>query len=534
MDYILPFLVLVSIGVIGVLGFQLWSNWDQQGKGDVYFYVAEGKAKLLPYGQTDWDNAFSGTKLLLGDSIKSSMVGKVVLAFFNGTIIRMNDDTAVTLTDLSKAADKETIVMNLANGSVWVNGKKSAGVKEALYEIRTTNLLVKAKGTVFEVESEDGLEVVRVFDGEVNVDVMIKAGGSERVADTISVGVGQEITIDEATLSAFADNKSTSVLTGISDDFKDTDWYKWNVREDKSPTDFKLTPGITEMEATSDVSLDESSADDELSTEEDVDATDDGSADDEDDTLNNDISDTEFPSPKILKPTATTVSEGTFVISGTVGADAEKIIVESNAGGTKDSYTLSQFKKGDTSWSYNVSDKFGNIKPGDNTYNVYAVYPDDEESEPAKITITYNKEAETVEGDLTDPVVNTFNGLESSTVTTGLVTVSGTIKGADKVVVNNYTLTKFSPGDTSWAYIASESGGNLKAGKNEYEVYGVDPDGNKSAAVKFTITYDKAEAAESDTANTSDEPATEDTTTEESSDAASTDESTDDEIPYGF
>jgi len=130
LDYILPFLVLVSIGVIGVLGFQLWSNWDQQGKGDVYFYVAEGKAKLLPYGQTDWDNAFSGTKLLLGDSIKSSMVGKVVLEFFNGTIIRMNDDTAVTLADLTKTADKEIIVVNLDNGSVWVNGQKSAGVKE--------------------------------------------------------------------------------------------------------------------------------------------------------------------------------------------------------------------------------------------------------------------------------------------------------------------------------------------------------------------------------------------------------------------
>jgi len=70
-DFLLPFLVLVSIGIIGVMAFQVWQNWDKQGKADVYFYVIGGKAKILPYGQAEWNNAYSGTKLLLGDALKT-------------------------------------------------------------------------------------------------------------------------------------------------------------------------------------------------------------------------------------------------------------------------------------------------------------------------------------------------------------------------------------------------------------------------------------------------------------------------------
>jgi len=495
LDYVLPFLVLISVGIIGVMGFQVWQSWGNEGGYDVHFYVADGKAKVLPYSQVTWDNAFSGTKLLLGDALKTSPSGKVVVEFFNSTKVRLDGDTAITLTDVSKGGSTEKIVLNLDNGSVWVNGEKSPGVRNAYYEVRTASLLVKATGTVFEVES-GATQVIRVFDGDVKVDVLVSTNGQERVADTIDVGVGQEITIDDATLRAFEDNKSPSVLSAVGDGFKSGSWYKWNVSEDERPTDFSTYSGhlassfsddlIDESDATQDT-LETIETSEDSSTQETTESDED-SLDDEADTINNGV---DLVAPVITSPTETTIDKGSFMLAGTVGKGTEKVIVNSVLG----DYDLSKFKNGDTSWSYNVSDEFGNLKSGDNIYKVYAVDEEGNKSDAAKITVTYNKKVVTLDEALVDPKVVSFNGGSDSIVDTNVVTVVGSVEGAEKVIVNGYTLSKFSAGATEWRYVASEAAGNLTSGVNEYEVYAVDPDGNKSSVVKFTVTYNKNESS---------------------------------------
>lgn len=531
LDYLLPFLIFISIGVIAVLGFQLFMNFGNQGKTDVYFYVAEGKAKLLPYGSTDWDNAFSGTKLLLGDSLKTSFGSKVVLQFFNDTVIRMAEDTAITLTDVIKSSDKESIVLNLDNGKVWVNGQKSAGVREAEYEVRTKNLKVMATGTVFEVES-DSEQLVRVFDGDVKVDILVDNEGQERVADTVLVGVGQQLLLDDASISAFEDNKNPSVLNAIDDDFKTTNYYKWNISEDDSPTDFANASESTYEEAplghfeseedrlTDDIDLDEE------------DMTDEDTASDDEEEV--DVDNNIVKKPEIIEPTDTVTTTGKLTIKGTVGSNVTKVVVESEVGGNTDSYTLSQFQKGDSVWSYNVSETFGNIAEGNNTYLVYAYDEDDNKSSPATILISYDKDGISdddedqeisIEEDFEAPSVVSYNGASSPTVNTDTVTVKGEVAGAKTVVVNGYTLSKFNPGDISWTYIASESLGNLELGENNFTVYATDEDGNKSDVTEFTITYNKSGA---DTGGDNEESASESVTadTEDTEDEAADFDST--------
>lgn len=518
-DYILPFLVLLSIGVIGVMALQVWQSWNKQGEADVFFYIAEGKAKVLPYGQTDWDNAFSGTKLLLGDSLKTSRGGRVVVEFFNDTRVRLNEDTAVTLSDVSKTSERETIALNLDNGAVWVNGQKSAGVRESHYEVRTPNILVRGEGTIFEVENDQS-QIVRVFEGDVKVDIMVDEGGQERIADTIAVGVGQEIVLDDATLRAFANNETPSVLKAVSDDFKSDIWYRWNNKEDKFPTDFNFSGESGTMEFSD--------------TEESLDVLEEGETQEttEDDEANNPEFG-EFASPKITSPTSTTVTESSFVLSGTASAGTAKIIVNSALG----DYELSQFKEGDTTWSYNISESFGNLKEGKNLYKVYAEDAEGKRSTPAEITVTYDKDAVEVEGDLMAPKVESFNGGSSSTVTSGTVTIVGSVSGAAKVVVSGYTLGQFSPGSTQWKYVASEALGNLSPGENSFEVYAVDSDGNKSHVVTFTVTYEKSEsspeASPSESASTQEEPTAE-ASQESSNGTETTPETSGSGVSYGF
>jgi hypothetical protein len=462
-DYLLPFLMILGLGIIIVLVLQLWSSWGKAGQGDIYFYVVEGQAKILPYGKAEWDQAYSGTKFLIGDSLKTSRSGKAVIEFFNGTIVRIGDDTSITLSDVEKKPDKETIVLTLDDGELWLNGKKSQGVKEAFYEVRTSNTTVKAMGTAFEVESNGLDEAVRVFSGEVTVDILVSSNGTKRVADTKSVGVGQELILDEASLKAFADNNSPSVLQALSDEFKDTEWYKWNVKEDKDPTRFGRVP-------------------EELNVEEE---------EMEEETEEEEVA--EIGAPEITSPESASVSlsEGeSLKVTGTIPEIAAEIKVKVNG----EEQDVPGFEAGDAVFEYEISEKEENVEAGENIYVFYAVDADGKKGGTISLTVNYEKEVIEIEGELTAPKPVTFNGSTSSTVTDSEVVIKGTVSGAAKVVVNDYTLSAFKPGDTEWAYYAKESLGNLVPGENEYEVYALDENDNKSEITEFTIIYEKPEA----------------------------------------
>lgn len=64
-----------------------------------------------------------------------------------------------------------------------------------------------------------------------------------------------------------------------------------------------------------------------------------------------------------------------------------------------------------------------------------------------------------------------------------------TPKNSHKIVVNNYTLTKYYPGQTEWSYIAAKSLGTLKEGNNSYTVVAFDAAGNAIDSETFKIDY---------------------------------------------
>lgn len=79
---------------------------------------------------------------------------------------------------------------------------------------------------------------------------------------------------------------------------------------------------------------------------------------------------------------------------------------------------------------------------------------------------------------------------EEFTITGTKQKISGMVKaGTAKVIVNDYTLQSFTEGSTEWGYNADVKYGNLEKGKNTYEVFAVDADGNKSKAAVITLIY---------------------------------------------
>lgn len=62
-----------------------------------------------------------------------------------------------------------------------------------------------------------------------------------------------------------------------------------------------------------------------------------------------------------------------------------------------------------------------------------------------------------------------------------------------KLKINEYTLQKYTPGETEWSYIASTSYGTLFEGDNSFEVKAYDNDGNELGSEDFVITYNSPE-----------------------------------------
>jgi hypothetical protein len=123
---------------------------------------------------------------------------------------------------------------------------------------------------------------------------------------------------------------------------------------------------------------------------------------------------------------------------------------------------------------------------GENRFTVSAIGKDSARSDPAEFTIFYDKPKEPA--DLAAPMVLHFNDSESSETSEDSVKVDGKIgKGIVKIFVNDFSLTRFVPDSGVWIYYAKTAYGNLKDGENEYSVYGMDYDGNKTPVVKFKI-----------------------------------------------
>jgi hypothetical protein len=118
-----------------------------------------------------------------------------------------------------------------------------------------------------------------------------------------------------------------------------------------------------------------------------------------------------------------------------------------------------------------------------------------------KVEIEYQKSEPDLVNDIagTDstaiekPVITKVDGItykEGMTVKKDGFAITGTIKGADAVWVDDFKLGKFQTGDTAWTYNIKVSYGNLKPGLNSYQVYGVTEDGKKSPILTVKINYE--------------------------------------------
>lgn len=98
----------------------------------------------------------------------------------------------------------------------------------------------------------------------------------------------------------------------------------------------------------------------------------------------------------------------------------------------------------------------------------------------------------------TEPVtyITAPNGGKDWQTDTEPITIAGTAPAHTKsLIINDYELKKYVPGDPGWTYVASTKFDSLKEGDNIYEVYATDFKGNKKMIDSIKITFGKPKPA---------------------------------------
>jgi hypothetical protein len=200
---------------------------------------------------------------------------------------------------------------------------------------------------------------------------------------------------------------------------------------------------------------------------------------------------TTISSPSITSPAKTGETYRTnaaeLVIRGTSPKDAAAMMVND--------YRLQLFSPEKGTWSYLAGINLGNLKPGTNVFDVYAIDASGQKSSPARLTIVWG-EAETgtvttgnVSSGASSAAPNPASLPTNAPLAAGSLTVTGptagtshtetgtgfllegkTSKDTASIWVNDYMLQLYRPGVTFWNYIASAEFGNLKRGKNVYTI----------------------------------------------------------------
>lgn len=474
--YLLPFLSLIIVGLIVVLVFQIVTYFQQKRmqalENKAAVKIVAGTAEMKIWGVEQWVKAFDNSILNEGDIIRTGRSSRAVLSLQNGSLVRLDKETEIEFIELKTKDGKDEASIYLRQGEIWLKRASDEGVRTA-FEVLTENLELKSLGAVFDV-AKTNTQAARVISGKVSALIKVKDlqssdGAEMRPADTAEIVFGQEIVLGQREIADLENRKTLDLLALLSDDFRDTDWYKWNRKEDS-----ELMPPVTVADA---VESNVSTSVAEVLTEEEAPPQEVAAV----------------PSaPIILTPAENkrTTRKGEVLISGTVDNSALKVEITTYISGKAEPYVLQKYVPFSGKWSYIAALLYGNLVPGENRFTVVAINRDGKKSDSAEITIIYDKPLEP--SDLSLPFVTSFNGASASGASfetdVDSVLVNGKIgKGISKVFVNDFVLTKYVPDSGAWGYYAKTQYGNLNEGENEYAVYGVDIDGNKTPVAKFKI-----------------------------------------------
>ena len=159
---------------------------------DAFIDQLTGTVEIKHPKETSFKTASKGDKLFK-DTIISTSFKSYAIIKIGGTTITVRPLTSLTLAEIQKSEETETLNVNLQSGRVRVEVKPAAGTKN-LTTVSSPSSTASVRGTVFEFDTNNLYvkEGTVSFVGSNGQNVYVSAGGSSQVDHTGQVSAPRD------------------------------------------------------------------------------------------------------------------------------------------------------------------------------------------------------------------------------------------------------------------------------------------------------------------------------------------------------
>lgn len=372
--FLFPFILFIMIGVVLVLGIELYFKFFDSGDSDaVLIQVVSGQAQIKMWGTENFSKVYSGTKILPGDEVYVGQNSRAIVTFPDGTILRLNGDTNTVFDSPDR--------VSLKKGEIWVN-KTFTSACEDDFSVFAKNVVAKPTCGIFDVSfygtaPQGGAGELRAIMGTMEIDVYSRNGGV--VVDHVQVKEGEQASFDNEKLERFWLFQAPNVVESLGEDFKSLEWYGWNVSLDSGGEVAAVVVENGESQPVPSLEVLEEVVPEEIESEQ---------------TVSEPVALGDFKDPIVTEINGMPWDYSMFD-RGIEIKDSLSIKVAGKAYGAEkifiNNYQLQKFipSSGEETFIYWLEEKYENLKAGENVYEVYSTVPDGTRSNSVYFKVIY-------------------------------------------------------------------------------------------------------------------------------------------------
>lgn len=177
---------------------------------------------------TGWVDIISGESLADGDTIKTSPAADAVITYPNGSQLRLDEKTEITLQAFSQGTS-----LFQDSGRTWSRVGKLLGTRGA-YEIETPTIVATVRGTAFSTTVTNVDAVIETDEGSVEIAAVDRSSGGRIVVGRAVVTEGNFIRVAKNDIEAIRTGKKVLTPQKIPDNIRNGSWFRKNRDRDKN------------------------------------------------------------------------------------------------------------------------------------------------------------------------------------------------------------------------------------------------------------------------------------------------------------
>lgn len=220
---IVSVILVISLSIIAIV-YKPWEKLSELKKINAELAFVEGTVEYQ-YQEQGWKTADTNTQLKEGYSVRIIGEGKAIINIDDGSSIRLNSESQVTLESMTAGH----IVVTNNKGEVYSRVVPS----KRIFEIKSNDVTYKAMGTAYKTVNTEKEQSVEVYHSKVTI---------------IGVNESGEILVEQGNKFYIVDQNNPDnekkVIPVDPNEVKQDEFVMWNKEQDENVNEFKENMGV--------------------------------------------------------------------------------------------------------------------------------------------------------------------------------------------------------------------------------------------------------------------------------------------------